>query len=258
MMPVKKTRRRKKDFLDWLLPAVLAAAILALVALFWGNVSWIVNADVWRQNLSDAFPQWFPRPYVMAARKPVIISGTPEIDNEPEIKSAGEQAEAPQSSSSSSASAASPATAAAEAKPRRDMVTIPKINITAPIITAQTDNNDVIHGLLDSGVVLYPGSAPFGKTGQTVLLGHSAPAGWPKIKYDWVFSKLNELAKGDMIVITYNNETRYYRVVKTRVVTPQEGLPESTVEGNSLMLVSCWPPGKDLKRIAVETTIMDD
>jgi LPXTG-site transpeptidase (sortase) family protein len=136
------------------------------------------------------------------------------------------------------------------------MITIPKINITAPIITAQTDNADVIHGLLDSGVVLYPGSTPFGLTGQTVLLGHSAPTGWPKIKYDWVFSKISELKEGDMVVITYNYETRYYTVVSSRVVTPQEGVPESTVSGNSLMLVTCWPPGKDLKRFTVEATII--
>ena len=53
----------------------------------------------------------------------------------------------------------------------------------------------------------------------------------------------------------YNFETRYYNVVKTRVVAPQAGVPDPTVMGNSLMLVSCWPPGKDLKRIAVEATI---
>ncbi len=104
-------------------------------------------------------------------------------------------------------------------------------------------------------MVLYPGSAPFGGSGQTVILGHSAPAGWPKIKYEWVFSKINELEKGDMVVVTYDNITRYYKVAGSQIVDPKTGVPAPTVEGNSLMLISCWPPGKNTKRIAVEAEL---
>lgn len=217
---------------------MLLMAVLVAGAIFWNNISWIANGDVWHQYLSDAFPQFFPRPYVMAVKKP--IASNPESMSE--IKPAPVDT----------------VPAQLAAKPRRDMVTIPKIGITAPIVTAKTDDNTVIHGLLDSGVVLYPGSAPFGTAGQTVLLGHSAPAGWPKIKFDWVFSKVGELKKGDLVVVTYNNETRYYQVVSSRVVTPKEGVPAATVSGNSLMLLSCWPPGKDLDRIAIEATIYND
>jgi len=230
----KNQKRNRDDLITFLLPLLLLA-FFVLVAVFWNNISWVANGDVWRQYLSDAFPQLFPRPYVLVVKK--APASTIKTATQPEIKTA--------------------APAAESNKPRHDMLTIPKINITAPIITAKTDNNDVVHGLLDSGVVLYPGSVAFGAAGQTVILGHSAPVGWPKIKYDWVFSKLNELKKGDMVVVTYNFETRYYQVVNTRVVSPKYGVPEPTVKGNSLMLVSCWPPGKDLSRIAVEATIVD-
>lgn len=232
----KKTRRRFWN--SPFLPLALLLAFLALIALFWGNISWVVNANIWRQILSDAFPQIFPRPYVLVVKNPTLISGTPEVDNKPAIKSPGGEN--------------SPASAQ---KPRRDMLTIPGINITAPIITAKTGDAEVISGLLDSGVVLYPGSAPFGENGQTVILGHSAPAGWPKIKYEWVFSKINELEKGDMVVVTYDNITRYYKVAGSQIVNPKDGVPAPTVEGNSLMLISCWPPGKDTKRIAVEAEL---
>jgi LPXTG-site transpeptidase (sortase) family protein len=240
---MKKGRKKKNEFVRFWLPLALLA-VLTLTAIFWNNVSWIANANIWRQLLSDAFPQLFPRPYVLLVKKSMTASSTIQSANRSQITTAP-------------ANVIKSAPALEQQKPRRDMLTIPKINITAPIITAQTDNAQVVHGLLDSGVVLYPGSTAFGQTGQTVLLGHSAPAGWPKINYDWVFSQLNELKKGDMVVVTYNYETRYYQVVRTRVVTPQEGVPDPTVTGNSLMLVSCWPPGKDLKRIAVEATIMD-
>jgi LPXTG-site transpeptidase (sortase) family protein len=232
----KKMRKKSNEFVSFWLP-ILSMVILVLGALFWNNISWIANGDVWHQYLSDVFPQFFPRPYVMAVKKAVLVKTT----SVPEIKTA--------------TNSLTPSTTF---KPRRDMITIPKIGITAPIITANTDDNTVIHGLLDSGVVLYPGSAPFGAVGQTVLLGHSAPAGWPKIKYDWVFSKVGELKKGDMVVVTYNNETRYYQIVSSRVVMPKEGVPAATVPGNSLMILSCWPPGKDLDRIAVEATIYNN
>ncbi|MFA6376136.1 MAG: sortase [Candidatus Paceibacterota bacterium] len=231
----KKSNKAKNDFVTFGLAALLLV-FFVLVAVFWNNISWIANGDVWRQHLSDAFPQLFPRPYVLVVKNHAIISKTNTAVSKTEIKAKA---------------------APIPTKPRRDMLTIPKINITAPIITAKTNNSDVVHGLLDSGVVLYPGSVAFGATGQTVILGHSAPVGWPKIKYDWIFSKLNELKKGDVVVVTYNYETRYYQVVNTRVVAPEYGVPASTVKGNSLMLVSCWPPGKDLSRIAVEATIVD-
>lgn len=234
----KKKRKKTKNKLLWhrFLPLIALFLVLLLIVLFWTNVSWIASGNVWRQILSDVFPQYFPRPYVLVVKNPALISGTAQIDDRPSIKSDASAAPA----------------AVAEKKPRRDMLTIPKINITAPIITAETHDKKVINGLLDFGVVLYPGSAPFGHDGQTVILGHSAPAGWPKIKYEWVFSRINDLEPGDMIVATYNYETRYYKVAAKKIVNPQDGVPAPTVEGNSLMIISCWPPGKSAKRIAVE------
>ncbi len=233
-MIAKKGRKKKKPRHRQFLPLIILLSALLLIAVFWNNISWIASGNIWRQILSDAFPQLFPRPYVLVVKNPALISGTPAIDNRPAIVASATN------------------NPAIPSKPRRDMLTIPKINITAPIITAGTADEKVIAGLLDSGVVLYPGSAPFGEDGQSVILGHSAPAGWPKIKYEWVFSKINELKEGDMVVVTYDNVTRYYKVAGSQIIDPKTGVPPATVEGNSLMLISCWPPGKDTKRIAVE------
>jgi len=102
-------------------------------------------------------------------------------------------------------------------------------------------------------VVLFPGSALPGQKGQTIIEGHSAPPGWPKIKYDWVFSRLNELEKGDEVILNFNHKKlNYYVTQKIFLNSGEEIAPKDlTNSENMLILISCWPPGKDIKRIAV-------
>ena len=135
-------------------------------------------------------------------------------------------------------------------------ITIPKIEAYGPIVNATTTNEDTLHGLLDSGAVLFPGSAIFGQPGQTVLLGHSAPAGWPDIKHDTLFSRLIELAAGDRITIDYNGREYHYSVTGTQIIDKGKNVSASETE-NTLALVSCWPPGRNLNRIAVLALYVD-
>ncbi|MCK4355064.1 sortase [Candidatus Parcubacteria bacterium] len=141
----------------------------------------------------------------------------------------------------------------------KNSIKIPKIGISAPIVFTNSSNNQVLHKLLDKGVVYYPESVLFGENGQTIVLGHSAPANWPKIKYDWVFSRLNELNKGDKIIIYYDNQKYVYSVSRKIFLDKGEEIPENhlTNNRNILISISCWPPGKDYKRIAVESVLID-
>ncbi len=141
---------------------------------------------------------------------------------------------------------------------KQNMLEIPKIGITAPIVFPKTTDVDLLGKELDSGVVFYPGSAYPGKTGQMVILGHSAPAGWPQIKYEWVFSKLNELEPKDSIIIHFNNRQYKYTVRKKTIIKKGADIPidPSSINQNTLTLISCWPPGKNLQRIAVEALIL--
>jgi len=142
-----------------------------------------------------------------------------------------------------------------EAKPadyyeKENGVEIPKIGISAPLISVEPGGQ--VEKSLDSGVVHFPDSVLPGEAGQTVILGHSAPAGWPEIKYDWVFSRLDELAEGDEIIVYFNHEKFSYFVDRKIFLERGEEIPQNlTNSENSLVLISCWPPGKDIKRIAV-------
>jgi len=133
---------------------------------------------------------------------------------------------------------------------KEDSIEIEKIKISAPLIIVGKEEE--VKKALDRGVVLWPGSALPGQKGQTIILGHSAPPNWPKIKYDWVFSNLNLLEKGDEIVIYFQNKKYVYFVEDKIFLNRGQELPKTDPEKSILFLISCWPPGKDLRRIAIE------
>lgn len=140
---------------------------------------------------------------------------------------------------------------------KNNILEIPKLSIEVPIVFSQNTDKAAIVKDLDSGVVYYPGSVLPGQKGQIVVLGHSAPPGWPKIKYDWVFSDLNDLKYGDQIRLYFDNKEYIYRVREKKIIAKgQEIVPTSLIkDGNILILVSCWPPGKNLQRIAVQAEL---
>ncbi len=136
-------------------------------------------------------------------------------------------------------------------------IEISKLNVFAPIVFPATEDEKELEKSLDLGVVHFPSSALPGEVGQTIILGHSAPLGWPKIKYDWVFSRINELVPGDEISIIFNNKEYRYSVINTVFLERGEEIPERDLTNykNVVVLISCWPPGKDARRIAVEAEI---
>lgn len=140
-----------------------------------------------------------------------------------------------------------------------DSLEIPKIEVSAPLIFTETAEQKEIGKSLNIGVVHFLGSALPGQAGQTIILGHSAPPGWPKIKYDGIFTHLNELVEGDEIYVFFNNRKYEYLVIrKVFLEKGEEVSKDLTNNKNMLVLISCWPPGKDIRRIAVEAAIKNE
>lgn len=143
---------------------------------------------------------------------------------------------------------------------KQNSIEVPKISISAPIIFSTTTDKSYLAKDLNSGVIYYPGSVYPGQAGQIVILGHSAPAGWPKIKYDWVFTDLDKLEGGDSVFINLdNNQYKYIvrqkKIIKRGADVPSDGLAQ---DKNILTLISCWPPGKDYQRIAVQAELVSN
>lgn len=141
---------------------------------------------------------------------------------------------------------------------KQNTIEIPAINIEAPIIFSQSTDKTSLMKDLDSGVIYYPGSVYPGQNGQIIILGHSAPQGWPKTKYEWVFSDLSKLKIGDKILIDLNNKQYTYIVKQTKIIARGAEVPTyaSSTSDSFLTLISCWPPGKDYQRIAVQAELL--
>ncbi len=141
---------------------------------------------------------------------------------------------------------------------KENSVQIPKLEIEAPLVFAASQDTKIIANDLKIGVVVYPGSVEPGNPGQLMILGHSAPPGWPKIRYEWVFSKLGELKTGDEILVNFEKKQYRYQVTKQIFLERGEEIPlkNEQEEQSFLYLVTCWPPGRDLRRLAVEAILL--
>lgn len=141
---------------------------------------------------------------------------------------------------------------------KENSLEIPKIEVSAPLIFIEDSDEEKVYKSLDKGVVHYPDSVLPGEKGQTIILGHSAPPNWPEINYDDVFSRLDKLDKGDEVFVYFDHQEYVYSVIKKIFLEKGEesykdGLTNSN---NMLILISCWPPGEDYRRIAVQAELI--
>jgi len=140
---------------------------------------------------------------------------------------------------------------------KEDSIEISKIGIEAPLVFSQSDSESDMEAALKKGVVHYPKSPLPGEKGTATILGHSAPLGWPKINFDWVFNDLNNLEVGDEIVVNYNHAKYIFKVSQKTILERGVDLPLDWLseDKEKLVLLSCWPPGKNLKRVAILATL---
>jgi LPXTG-site transpeptidase (sortase) family protein len=220
-----------------LLKIALVTYVASFLVINWNDVSWVFNYREVGGLVSDFF-----NPYPSINAQSVDAYFYPSHSKQDTKSVAGDTIENVKTTYTD----------------KQNTLEIPKLSISVPIIFSTSTDVKLVTKDLDSGVVYYPGSVYPGQIGQIVVLGHSAPPGWPKIKHDWVFTNIDKLVVGDSILIDVNNKQYTYIVKKTTIIkrgadVPTEGLSDSN---NVLTLISCWPPGKDYQRIAVQALLL--
>lgn len=130
------------------------------------------------------------------------------------------------------------------------LLSIPKLKI---------NNAKVVVGLddLKQSLVQYPGTAPPGKFGNTVIFGHSVlPQFFSPTNYSTIFSTLPTLRQGDEIFVEYNAVKYRFVVEQMLEVWPNDiSILAQRYDDSYLTLITCVPPGTFLKRLIVRARL---
>ena len=145
------------------------------------------------------------------------------------------------------------ATTASSVVPPDPTITIPKINVHAPVIYEEnTRNENQILTDLQSGVVHYAYTALPGQPGNAVIFGHSSEDWWVPGNYKFVFVLLDKLQTGDQFSVDYQSKRYVYQVTGSKVVEPTDlSVLDQNVSTPTLTLITCTPPGTSWKRLVV-------
>jgi LPXTG-site transpeptidase (sortase) family protein len=132
-----------------------------------------------------------------------------------------------------------------------DVIIIPKINVNAPIVFADSVAETAVLKALENGVVHYYGTANPGQPGNTVFFGHSSNDAWVPGNYKYVFVLLEKLVPGDIFEIHYSGKKYVYQVSATKVVQPNDLSVLRQTNEKTATLITCTPPGTSWRRFIV-------
>ncbi|HEX7259402.1 MAG TPA: class D sortase [Candidatus Saccharimonadia bacterium] len=131
------------------------------------------------------------------------------------------------------------------------VITIPKINVSAPVIYTDNNAESIIQKHLESGVVHYAGTALPGTNGNSVIFGHSSNDWWEPGNYKFVFVLLDKLQPNDTFTVNYNSRQYLYQVTGSKVVQPTDLSVLNPTPEPTMTLITCTPPGTSWQRLVV-------
>ena len=130
---------------------------------------------------------------------------------------------------------------------------IPRIQINEQIFSEIDPTNPSEYlPALTQGVAHARGSVFPGKEGNIFIFAHSSDTPLNITRYNAVFYLIGKLNPNDEIIIYYQKRQYTYQVTDKKILSPKE-LDEflGTLEGRTLTLQTCYPPGTTLKRLIV-------
>jgi len=134
-----------------------------------------------------------------------------------------------------------------------DKLSIPLLNIEAPVVLSQSPEEKSLQADLEKGVIFLPGSTALNENGTIVIMGHSSAYPWYKGRYGSIFALLNKLNIGDEIIVSSGEKQFIYRVEGKEIKAPKDLIFQKDENNSVLYLVSCWPVNTAWKRIVVKT-----
>lgn len=140
-----------------------------------------------------------------------------------------------------------------------NFLNIASIKVAAPIVYAESNNEEVLQQALENGVVHYPGTPEPGQPGNVYIFGHSSDLVFKKGAYKSVFAALPDLTTEDYIEVTNKQGEKFiYKVFETRVVESTDtSVLYQDYSKKTLTLQTSYPIGTALKRYIVKAEIVE-
>src|SRR3989344_4633648 len=137
-------------------------------------------------------------------------------------------------------------------RPKEFYITIPKLKIfkAQALVDSLNFTKNLSH---------FPGSALPGEVGNVFITGHSVLPQFNDPKnYRAIFTKLSDLEIGDDVYIDIAGQKLHYIVQYLKIVDPHDLSVLSPISstGRNLTLMTCVPPGTNLKRLVVITSLI--
>jgi len=230
-----RARSRKKESLDRFLMAVEIIGVIGLVAVFIYGFGVLNNLN---RQVSESLvqPTLTPTAIITAI---VLPSGhTPPVDGSEVTFNESEIPEHLRPLMQSLANLPVPT-----ARPQQAIrLQIPAIKVDAPVV--QGDGWDQ----LKKGIGQHASTADPGQTGNMVLSAHNDVFGE-------IFRDLDQLKKGDSIVVYTAARAYTYIVTDTQVVEPTRVDLMAATPDATITLISCYPYRVDNQRIVVSAEL---
>lgn len=229
--PSRRKRDRKRENFDRFLMSLEVFGVIGLVIVFIYGVRLLNNLN---QQVSESLVQ--PSITPTALFSAVVLPGghTPPVDGSEVTFNESEIPEHLRPLMQSLADIPVPTSSPQQAI----RIQIPAINVDAPVV--QGDGWEQ----LKKGVGQHVGTADPGQTGNLVLTAHDDVFGE-------IFRYLDQLKKGDQIVVYTAIRAYTYVVTGSQVVEPTRVDIMNATDTPTLTLISCYPYRVDNKRIIV-------
>jgi len=132
-------------------------------------------------------------------------------------------------------------------------IKIDKIDVLAPILENVDGTEKAIYNkALQSGVAHYKGTALPEQNSNIFIFGHSSSV-LGIGPYANIFANLNELDKGDTIVIYYKEQEFHYIVFEKKIIGNDDLSVLEPTKKEQLTLMTCWPIGSKAKRLIIKS-----
>lgn len=143
-----------------------------------------------------------------------------------------------------------------------DMVELPRVNsysLSIPKLGIEEANVRIDSDDLSKSLVHWHGTVAPGLHGKSVIFGHSVlPQFFNPENYMAIFSTLHTLDLEDTILVDYDGVQYQYEVVDMFEVQPTEvSVLDQDYSDAYLTLITCTPPGTYLRRLVVQSKLVE-